>query len=311
MTVPRSPVRPTLAALLGTFVLPAAAIAGGPTTTWNGSSGSWADGARWSAGEPTASHTAIVGSGTAQIGASGEVCDRLLIAQGGSTGAVSINAGDLTVGTEIVVGESGIGSFTQFAGTVSVPTLTVLAGGYTLGSGTLVVTDCVVGDGGGLGSMSMGFGPTSATVANDWTVESGSTLTIGGGVQTVGTDPTDALIVRGGLAVTNPDRTTTLTNLTMEGPTAFFSVGIGSLGLSTVSVTGTFTRAGLLTLTDDDAADGRYDVVTSGAIAGDFATVVLPDGWSWGIDGTTFWVAKNTVPTETKTWGSLKQGFTE
>jgi hypothetical protein len=295
---------PVLSGCLVLLVHPSAQA--GDVTEWDGTVGAWSEAASWSDGVPSAAHTAIVGSGTTQIITTDAVCENLVLAQGAS-GTVWLSSGSLTVGTEILIGEDGTGSLTHVSGTVTAPTVRIRRGGFTVGPGTVEVTDCFVGESGSLAFLSMGGG--NLTIANTCVVVLGGSMTLGGGTCTVGTDPEDALVVRGGLGVTNPGRTTILQNLTMEGASAFFHPLIGSNGFAKMTVNGTFTRDGQFRVIDAGTFVGRYDILTAGAIDGEFATIDLPDGWSWGIEGTTLWVEKGTSPVATTSWGGIKHEF--
>ncbi len=160
-----------------------------PTFEWDAGGGAnrdWSTAANWTVDtEPAAGDTAHINGGyTAVVSVAMEAADNLLVGDdafsGGlnGTGYVEHIAGDLTVGTDLVLGENqgDLGRYSISNGTLMVWNDVVVGDmgkGYLTVTGTADVTisfDLRVGDG--------GSGPE----------DSGSTLTVGGGTTWIGDD---------------------------------------------------------------------------------------------------------------------------
>jgi hypothetical protein len=78
-----------------------------------------------------------------------------------------------------------------------------------------------------------------------------------------------------------------------------------------MTVAGTLNLDGTLQIIDTMAPDGRYDIITAGAVTGDFDSVIFPPGdWSWGVENTTLYVTKGQeTPVAKESWGRVKAAF--
>lgn len=286
--------------------------AGELTTTWQTAYGNWSEPASWSAGEPTAAHTAkIPPQSTTIVDQIGEECLVLHVGTGskGFAAQVVVGNGSLTVGDLLRIGTPASftsGGVTQTHGTVTVSTLLAERGGYTAGGGMMTITECVL-DGGTFTALG-----TSVTVTTDVTVETGSILTIGGGTFLAGSTAEHDVVVRGEIAFVNPNVAVTLQNLSFDGVNSRLRATIGANGFDAFTVTGTLARGGRFIVNEVNAPEGRYEILTAGAITGDFASVELPatGDWSWGVENTTLFVVKgDDTPVARSSWGNVKGEF--
>ncbi|MEQ9453568.1 MAG: hypothetical protein RLN76_03100, partial [Phycisphaeraceae bacterium] len=90
-----------------------------PTVLWDngGVDGNYSS-SGWDVGEPGSGDLAAINNGaTVTIDQAGEVADRLRLASNdGDSGFVLMTGGDLTLGTELRVGDEGTGTWTQTGG---------------------------------------------------------------------------------------------------------------------------------------------------------------------------------------------------
>jgi hypothetical protein len=301
------------ALIIALSVLPfLASNAGELTTTWQAANGSWSEAENWSAGEPTAAHTAeIPPQSTTIVDQIGGECLVLHVGTGskGFAAQVVVANGSLTVGDLLRIGtaaSSTVGGVIQTHGTVTISTLLMERGGYTAGGGTASITECVLGGG------SLTLLGTTFTVTTDVTVETGSTLTVGGGTFLAGSTAEHDVVVRGEIAFVNPNVAVTLQNLSFEGANSRLRATIGVNGFDPFTVAGTLARGGRFIVNEINAPEGRYDILTAGAITGDFANVELPakGDWSWGVENTTLFVVKgDKTPVAESSWGNVKGRF--
>ncbi len=150
-----------LVCLAACALLLGAADAGATDRFWDGGGGSantWSNAANWSANsEPTGSDNAFIGhasyikNAAVTVNEEDEHCRQLSLGHSaGTTGALSMTSGDLTVHYRLIVGSAGNGSFDQFAGSVTVSDIFYIAsadpgvgsnsiGRYVLSNATLSI----------------------------------------------------------------------------------------------------------------------------------------------------------------------------
>ena len=202
----------------------------------------------------------------------------------------------------IYVAGDGIGEFHQ-SGQTSVTTSTLTLGSGFTGTGTYDLQDGTLSvTGASVNSFGRGVGDTGnfvqsggrADFAGDFSLGTGGrgTCAMSGGSFSVagsllvGEAGTALFQVLGGEA-------NIATGSFTIGPTGALSSLVNGSGLSTIVVSGKTYLDGPWQVSEDRAAFGRFDVLTSaGGIKGSFDSVTLPGpDWQWGIDsGKTLWV---------------------
>jgi len=292
-----------------TFMASTAENAQGITTTWTAFSGDWSLPANWSDGEPTSADDVIVPSGVATVTLDGETCASLQVGQGGMAGGLQVTTGTLDVPGALNVGQEvpvSSGSYSQTGGSVTAGSLDLTFGAFASIGGDFTTPTSVMGP---VGSFSLS-GSGKFTNTGKFTGEFGSAVTITGGTFTVGTDPADEALIGGQFNYSaTPD--VSFKNLTFDGDSAVFHLQLSNLGLATIMVDGTLTLDGTLQIIDSAAPEWRYDVITAGAVVGDFDLVIFPEGdWSWGVDDRTLYVEKGEgTPVASATWGKVKATY--
>jgi len=81
---------------------------------------------------------------------------------------------------------------------------------------------------------------------------------------------------------------------------------VSSGGTAPIVVTGTAQLGGQLEVADIFAGDGTYEIMRADSFQGTFDSVLLPDSWSWRIEGHSLLLTKGPVPVEATSWGRIK-----
>jgi hypothetical protein len=277
------------------------------TVIWNGEEGDWHDGPNWSSGSiPTfADCVSIDDEDIVEITQFGATCDELTL---GATVNGSLNiwpGSSFEALSAAYLGGGGIGSIGQIGGDVNLARLEIGVGSYAVAGGRMICGSALVGTAAVQGAISI----TSGTwIVNDvLEVERTGLITLGGGDTTIGQFGTGGILLGGWLSLNVPFGSVTTESFTIEDG-GVLQAFISNLGFSPIEVVGTATLDATLQIIDFGAAEGRYDVITAGNLEGTFTTVQLPDeNWSWGIEGTTVWVNKNTgTPVQTMSLSEVK-----
>jgi hypothetical protein len=292
---------------LGIAGLTTLALAGpAADITWTGGRGDWGVATNWSGGlEPTSGdNVSISDEDTVEVTLAGEVCNDLTLADG----VIFIwPGGALTVERLGRIGLGGIGNLGQIAGSVTMDEMEIATGGYALSGGSLEVGTAVVGTAIIGGSLTQTEG--MITVSQALEINVSSMVTISGGTCRVGDTGTGGVTSNGRFASIGG-----FGNIQVEaytcGSGSILAPTVTAFGLSPIIVSAEATLDGTLQVTDLGAANGTYTVLTAQSIQGTFDTVQLPSPeWSWGMDATSVWVTKGTVPVEPMTWGRLKNRY--
>jgi hypothetical protein len=280
------------------------------TLTWNDEEGDWHNGPSWSGGAiPTAADcVSIADADVVEITEFGAICDELTL---GATANGSLNlwpGSSLDVLSVVYLGSGGIGSIGQIGGDVNLARMEVGVGSYALASGSLTCGSILVGTAAVQGAVSI----TSGTLIVNDTLELDRTglVTLGGGVTTIGQGGNGGILLAGWLSLNVPFGSVTTESFTVEDG-GVLQAFISNLGFNPIHVSGTATLGATLQVIDFGAADGRYDIITAGSLEGTFTTVQFSDeNWSWGIEGTTVFVTKDTgTPVQTMSLSEVKHNY--
>ena len=287
--------RVALTAACAAMIL-AVADAAPARVNWMERGGHWTSGSLWTQGVPTADKTARVSSGrnisppsTAYI-YDGDTCyaGTLEVSMGvDSRGAINQNGGSLAV-----TGTGYIGS-------------TYGRGWYTLSGGQLSASSVVVRNYGDRSNVLFDHSSGQATCGSLSLIVHGHYDLHGDGRVTVNgpmSQEDDCLFeVRDTGSLTVTGAAALGGRFQWEGAATELSLGslaaadtfrmqctVGADGLSALAVADSAALAGRWDLVDTGAPLGRFDVLAApGGITGEFASVHLPEDWTWGIDGGT------------------------
>ncbi|MBM4116947.1 MAG: hypothetical protein FJ189_01460 [Gammaproteobacteria bacterium] len=295
----------------------ASAAVGQPITTWLGAFGDWEVPANWSAGVPTAAHTAEIGGVVVFVNQPGGSCAQLLVGvDQGPPDAPFVNVfpgGSLSVGGLLHVAVSRESNFLQdgsvsagelrlgspFSGTLYhvLPGGELIAGSVHIGSTNPAETSNLLADG-------------RVTITGSLFIEFGSGITVPGATFRVGTVPSDDVIVNGVFQYLGLGGAAdvALTRFTMS-PTGSLWTQITPLGISAIVVTGPAVLDGTLFINDAGAANGTYELLRANPLSGTFAGSQAPPDWSWRIEGNSLLLQKGSTPVEETSWSELKERY--